>query len=46
MQAVRGPTMHELPIISMRNLGGPVYIARRDELEKLRHAAQHIGFLS
>ena len=37
--------MHELPNISMQILGGPDCAARQDELAKLRHAAQHIGFL-
>jgi len=37
--------MHELPSISMRILRGPDCVARQDELAKLRHAAQHIGFL-
>ena len=36
--------MHQLPIISIRILGGPNCAARRDEIAKLRHAAQHIGF--
>jgi len=36
--------MRDLPIISMRILGGPDCSARRDELEKLRYAARHIGF--
>ena len=37
--------MHELPIISMRILAGADGVARRDEIAKLRHAAQRIGFL-
>jgi isopenicillin N synthase-like dioxygenase len=37
--------MHELPNISARILGEPDCAARRHELAKLRHAAQHIGFL-
>src|SRR5262245_31459225 len=36
--------MRDLPIISMRILDGPDCSARRDELEKLRYAARHIGF--